>query len=94
MTRNKDRIRRWARPAACCLLVAWMASTGGVTWGQKIAEASAGEPEKPAASGPRIEIAQREIDLGSLFRGESAEARFEIRNLGDETLRILRAKPG
>ena len=47
-----------------------------------------------AVAGPRLEIAATEIDLGSLSKGETAEARFELRNSGDEVLRILEAKPG
>ena len=48
----------------------------------------------PEKQGPRIEMGQLEVDLGELVKGETAEARFAIHNRGDETLRILRAKPG
>jgi hypothetical protein len=46
------------------------------------------------ATGPRIEVEQHTVDLGQIVRGETAEARFAFHNRGDETLRILRAKPG
>ena len=48
----------------------------------------------PQKEGARIEMDQLEVDLGQLVKGESAEALFTIHNGGDETLRILRAKPG
>ena len=53
--------------------------------------ASATEESRPA---PRLVVDSKEIDLGQLTRGESAEADFVLRNEGDAVLRILRAKPG
>jgi hypothetical protein len=50
--------------------------------------------EENAATGPRVEAETTLIDLGQLLRGETSEARFALHNRGDETLRILRAKPG
>lgn len=47
-----------------------------------------------AASGPRVEVDAREIDLGTVVRGETVKARFVLRNTGDEVLRVLKAKPG
>jgi hypothetical protein len=47
-----------------------------------------------ARSGPILVVPAKEVDVGEVFRGEPAEARFELRNEGDETLHILRAKPG
>ena len=52
-------------------------------------QASAAEP-----AGPRVEVAQIEIDLGQISRGATVEARFELRNVGDADLHILEAKPG
>ena len=50
------------------------------------------EPE--VTPGPRVEILDREIDLGPLVRGASAEAVFRLRNAGDRPLRLLKVKPG
>jgi hypothetical protein len=47
-----------------------------------------------AHAAPVVETAASEIDLGELIRGAAAEARFTLRNTGDETLRILGAEPG
>jgi hypothetical protein len=54
----------------------------------------ADEPEGKAPSGPRIEVDATEIDLGVLDKGVVAEAKFTLRNTGDQTLKIIRAKPG
>jgi hypothetical protein len=54
----------------------------------------AAEPEAAAPSGPRIEAEAAEIDLGMIDRGAPAEAKFTLRNSGDQTLKIIRAKPG
>jgi hypothetical protein len=47
-----------------------------------------------APIGPRLEVDPMEIDLGPIDRGEDAEAKFTLRNTGDQTLEILKAKPG
>lgn len=74
-----------------CLIAAFSPASAQAPAGEATAtEAQAAPPAQP----PRIEVAAREIDLGTLVRGESAEARFELRNTGGETLRILNAKPG
>jgi hypothetical protein len=52
------------------------------------------EPAEKAPIGPRIEVDATEIDLGAISRGEKAEAKFTLRNTGDQTLKILKAKPG
>jgi hypothetical protein len=58
-------------------------------------EPPAGEaPEEGSQPAPRLVVESKEIDLGQLVRGESAEASFALRNEGDAVLRILRAKPG
>ena len=55
---------------------------------------SAQEVEQPLPSGPRLEFESTEIDLGTIDRGEISMARFTVRNLGDQPLRIVRVKPG
>lgn len=52
------------------------------------------EPAGAATIGPRLEIEPREIDLGPIDRGADVEAKFTLRNTGDQTLEILKAKPG
>lgn len=44
--------------------------------------------------GGRLEVARESVDVGSVAKGQTATAVFELRNVGAETLRILQAKPG
>lgn len=46
-----------------------------------------------ALAQPRVEVDRHEVDLGVLVKGEVAEARFEMRNVGDAPLHILSVKP-
>jgi hypothetical protein len=52
--------------------------------------------EPVSAGGPaaRIEVESYEVDLGTIDRGDLVEARFAIRNVGEQDLRILKVKPG
>lgn len=52
------------------------------------------EPAGAAAIGPRLEVDATEIDLGQIDKGADAKATFTLRNTGDQTLEILKAKPG
>jgi hypothetical protein len=53
------------------------------------------EPRRFAPGGtPTIEVRERVVDLGQVNRGETVVARFALANVGDATLRIIRAKPG
>ncbi len=54
--------------------------------------ARAADPEPSGA--PRLTIDNAVVDLGLVIKGQVAEARFALRNLGDGTLHILGAKPG
>ncbi len=49
--------------------------------------------QTPAASSPRLVVAESAIDLGSVREGTSVRAVFTLRNEGDAVLSILRAKP-
>jgi len=83
-------------PALCCALLlapGWAAQDAKEEPRPSPGQAEARDSE-PAAPAPRAVVETREIDLGQVVRGESAEARFELRNDGDEVLRVLRAKPG
>jgi hypothetical protein len=52
------------------------------------------EEAAEAAPPPRMEVEQETVDLGDVIRGEAVVASFVVRNVGGETLRILKAKPG
>jgi len=45
-------------------------------------------------SGPRAEYESKTFDLGQISKGAAARAEFKVRNVGDEPLKILKAKPG
>jgi len=49
---------------------------------------------KPAHEGPRLSIPENEKDFGVVIRGEVLEATFDLQNIGNETLKVLRVKPG
>ena len=55
---------------------------------------SAQEVEKAAPTGPRLEFESKEVDLGTLDRGQVVIARFTARNVSDQPVRIQRVKPG
>lgn len=91
-------------PVLCCGLALLPSAAGaqdpapGSAPAQAPTGAQAPEPvqagtQEPARV-PRLVAETREIDLGQVVRGATAEARFELRNEGDDVLRILRAKPG
>lgn len=83
LARSVKRRRSLLSPALCCGLALFA--------GWSLAQ----EPAQPApAPGPRLVVETNVIDLGQVVHGESAEARFALRNEGSEVLRILRAKPG
>jgi hypothetical protein len=48
----------------------------------------------PTDPAPRLEVDALEVQLGEIVRGQKVEAGFELRNAGEGTLRIERAKPG
>jgi len=89
--RRRQRARSILPFLAACLVQAGPAAVAQ----EPASSATAPSPvEQQAASGPRLEAETTLIDLGELVRGEASVARFAIHNRGDETLRILRAKPG
>ena len=79
-------------------LVCCVALMSCVTLAQTVPDPPASEQapaqSPPGKQGARLEMDRLEVDLGQLVKGETAEARFAIHNRGDETLRILNAKPG
>ncbi len=68
------------------VLLLALSCAAGQAFGQQQAET--------APIGPRLEIDIKEIDLGPINKGDDAEARFALRNTGDQPLEILNAKPG
>ena len=52
------------------------------------------QTNEPAYDGPRLAIPEKEKDFGTVIRGEKLEATFELHNVGNEPLKILRVKPG
>jgi hypothetical protein len=52
------------------------------------------EGKKGPTASPQLEFETRELDLGSVDRGQVVTARFSARNVGDQPVRILRVKPG
>jgi len=75
------------RIAAAAWLVAAALPGGGPA-------AAQAQPAGEVAAPPRMEIEKEVVDLGEVIRGEVVVASFSIRNVGGETLRILKAKPG
>ena len=47
-----------------------------------------------AMAGPDLVLNYRGFDFGKVIRGEPVEAELTMRNIGDQTLRIERAKAG
>ena len=47
-----------------------------------------------ATAPPRLLVEQETVHVGEVPRGETRTATFRLRNVGGETLKILRAKPG
>jgi len=59
-------------------------------WVSVYAFAQTGPPPKP----PRLQIEKDTADLGEVTRGQKPLAAFEVRNVGGDTLQILKVKPG
>jgi hypothetical protein len=47
-----------------------------------------------AATAPRVEIEKETLDLGTVVRGAKAEGTFVLKNLGNDVLKVLSARPG
>jgi hypothetical protein len=73
-----------------CILPAMALGSGG----QSVSEVAPTEAPSDSVGGPRFAVDALAVDLGELRKGEDGLARFTVTNTGDETLRILRVKPG
>ena len=47
-----------------------------------------------ARRGPKIVLKEREFDFKEVMEGEVVEHVFKVLNQGDETLKIIRVRPG
>jgi len=81
----KARIAQRIAVAACLVAVALPGA------GPTVAQS---QPAGEVAAPPRMEVEKEVVELGDVVRGEVVVASFAIRNVGGETLRILKAKPG
>jgi len=48
----------------------------------------------PAKPGGRIQVEQEVVDVGDVVRGQEAKGTFLLKNVGEQTLKVLSAKPG
>ena len=51
-------------------------------------------PASKPVSGGRLSVEQETVDVGEVIRGHVATATFILHNTGQDTLKILGAKPG
>ena len=58
------------------------------------AGAAARQPVTADQQGPRLRVDEKEVHLGTLIKGDRSVAEFVLHNDGNETLRILKVKPG
>ena len=65
-----------------------------LTWaaGAVLAEEVGKEPV--AKPGGRLQVAAEVVDVGDIVRGQEAKGTFLLKNVGDQTLKVLSAKPG
>jgi len=81
-------------PRRCSSRAAIQYGCACLIWVVVLSSLSAQAVKQPGASTPRFEFESTEIDLGTIDRGEVSTARFTLRNVGDQPVRILRVKPG
>ena len=86
------RANRARRCAAVC--IAWILAGLALGTGPQVGTTAATATANESVGGPRFEVDAPTFDLGELRKGEDGLARFTVTNPGDETLRILRVKPG
>lgn len=72
-----------------------LALSAAAAWGAKapVKDPAKGEDKAERPSG-RLEIDTDVVDVGNVVRGEVVTGTFLLKNTGDETLKILSAKPG
>lgn len=80
------RPRLWQRRGIAGFAVVWLLGHGGA--------ALTADPSDGSTGTPRLVVETREVDLGSLVRGQKAEGQFRLRNAGDAVLRLESVKPG
>lgn len=79
--------RKWLLPAA--LLIAAVIVVGGVV---AIVAANQQPPYKAEVTGrPSVQVSQDQFDYGTHHYGETVNASFQVKNVGDQTLFVLGA---
>ncbi len=69
-------------------LAAVLTWAGGAVLAEKAGKESAAKP------GGRLQVEQEVVDAGDVVRGQEAKGTFLLKNVGDQTLKVLSAKPG
>jgi hypothetical protein len=82
--------RRWRLRIPGAIGVAVL--TGMALWMAVLQEGATGEPA-PYRGGPRLAVDQELIDFGAVRYNQFVEARFRLKNVGDQPLRLPASPP-
>ena len=66
--------------------------TGVVLWMAAVQDGATGEPA-PHRAGPRLAVDRELIDFGAVRYNQFVEARFRLKNVGDQPLRLPASPP-
>jgi hypothetical protein len=87
-----------ARPLISVVIVGTLLLAIGVSYAQegqptgKPASPTADKPAKEKQTGPRLHLSQSEWDFGEVWYGDPCETEVQLKNVGDELLKILDVK--
>jgi hypothetical protein len=84
------KVRRWGFRIPGAIGVAVL--TGVALWMAILQYGAAGEPA-PHRVGPRLAVDQELIDFGAVRYNQFVEARFHLKNVGDQPLRLPASPP-
>lgn len=65
-----------------------------LTWATGVVLAQDVGKEPAAKPGGRLQVEQEVVDIGDVVRGQEGKGTFLLKNVGEQTLKILSAKPG
>jgi hypothetical protein len=82
--------RRWGFWFPSAIGVAVL--TGVVLWVAAVQDGATGEPA-PHRAGPRLAVDRDLIDFGAVRYNQFVEARFRLKNVGDQPLRLPASPP-
>jgi len=82
--------RRWGFWISGAIGVAVL--TGVVLWMAAVQDGATGEPA-PHRAGPRLAVDRELIDFGAVRYNQFVEARFRLKNVGDQPLRLPASPP-